>query len=198
MKPYGQQIDKQVIQSAIKDILKTLGEDITREGLVDTPKRISELYSELFSGIGADPSKYLETGFSEDHYDPVLLTDIPFFSICEHHLLPFIGKVDIGYFPQGKVIGVSKLARVIDIFSRRPQIQERLTTQIADTISDSLDATAVFVVISAEHMCMTLRGVEKPGASLITFAERGDALNVTTLREGIYSGRTNRVGKSNE
>ena len=166
---------EQVIQSAIKSILESIGEDVNREGLIDTPRRVSELYLELFSGVGKDPKKNLNIGFSENHYDPVLLTNISFFSICEHHLLHFIGKVHIGYIPQGKVVGVSKLARVVDIFAKRLQIQERLTTQIADTIDTSLDALAVLVVISAEHMCMTLRGVEKPGALLTTFSERGDS-----------------------
>ena len=178
---------EQVIQSAIKSILESIGEDVNREGLIDTPRRVSELYLELFSGVGKDPEKNLNIGFSENHYDPVLLTNISFFSICEHHLLPFIGKVHIGYIPQGKVVGVSKLARVVDIFAKRLQIQERLTTQIADTIDTSLDALAVLVVISAEHMCMTLRGVEKPGALLTTFSERGDSEGVNKLRTAIYS-----------
>ncbi|MFL2756072.1 MAG: GTP cyclohydrolase I FolE [Dehalococcoidia bacterium] len=184
---------EQVIQSAIKSILESIGEDVNREGLLDTPKRVSELYSELFSGFGKDPKENLNIGFSENHYDPVLLTNISFFSICEHHLLPFIGKVHIGYIPQGKVVGVSKLARVVDILAKRLQIQERLTTQIADTINTSLDALAVLVVISAEHMCMTLRGVEKPGALLTTFSERGDSEGVNKLRIAIYSESDNNL-----
>ena len=185
--------NKQVIQSAIKNILESIGEDVNREGLLGTPKRISELYSELFSGIDKDPREFLEIGFSENYYDPVLLTNISFFSICEHHLLPFIGRVDIGYIPQGKVVGVSKLVRVVDILSKRPQIQERLTSQIADTINTSLDALAVFVVVSAEHMCMTLRGVKKSGAYLTTFAERGDSDGINKLRIGIYAEPSNRL-----
>ena len=198
MKLEGNDHNKQAIQSAIKNILESIGEDVNREGLLDTPKRISELYSELFSGIGKDPREFLEIGFSENYYDPVLLTNISFFSICEHHLLPFIGRVDIGYIPQGKVVGVSKLARVVDVLSKRPQMQERLTSQIADTINTSLNALAVFVVVSAEHMCMTLRGVEKPGAYLTTFAERGDSEGINKLRIGIYAESPNRVENIND
>lgn len=193
MKLEGNDHNKQAIQSAIKNILESIGEDVNREGLLDTPKRISELYSELFSGIGKDPQEFLEIGFSENYYDPILLTNISFFSICEHHLLPFIGRVDIGYIPQGKVVGVSKLARVVDVLSKRPQMQERLTSQIADTINTSLNALAVFVVVSAEHMCMTLRGVEKAGAYLTTFAERGDSEGINKLRIGIYAESPNRL-----
>ena len=193
MKLEGNDHNKQAIQSAIKNILESIGEDVNREGLLDTPKRISELYSELFSGIGKDPREFLEIGFSENYYDPVLLTNISFFSICEHHLLPFIGRVDIGYIPQGKVVGVSKLARVVDVLSKRPQMQERLTSQIADIIITSLDALSVFVVVSAEHMCMTLRGVEKAGAYLTTFAERGDSEGINKLRIGIYAESPNRL-----
>ena len=198
MKLEGNDHNKQAIQSAIKNILESIGEDVNREGLLDTPKRISELYSELFSGIGKDPREFLEIGFSENYYDPVLLTNISFFSICEHHLLPFIGRVDIGYIPQGKVVGVSKLARVVDVLSKRPQMQERLTSQIADTINTSLNALAVFVVVSAEHMCMTLRGVEKPGAYLTTFAERGDSEGINKLRVGIYAESPNRLENLND
>ena len=198
MKSNENEENNRIIQSAIKSILESIGEDVTREGLLDTPKRISELYSELFSGVGQDPKEFLEIGFSENYYDPVLLTNISFFSICEHHLLPFIGKVHIGYIPQGKVVGVSKLARVVDVLAKRPQIQERLTSQIADTINASLDALSVFVVISAEHMCMTLRGVEKPGASLTTFSERGDSDGVDKLRMAIYSEYPNELENINE
>ncbi len=198
MKLDGNDDNKLAIQSAIKNILESIGEDVNREGLLDTPQRISELYSELFSGIGKDPREFLEIGFSENHYDPVLLTNISFFSICEHHLLPFIGRVDIGYIPQGKIVGVSKLARVVDILAKRPQMQERLTTQIADTINTSLDALAVFVVVSAEHMCMTLRGVKKTGAYLTTFAERGDSEGINKLRTMIYPESSNRLKNRDE
>ncbi len=168
MKSNEHEENNRIIQSAIKSILESIGEDVTRDGLLDTPKRISELYSELFSGVGQDPKEFLEIGFSENYYDPVLLTNISFFSICEHHLLPFIGKAHIGYIPQGKVVGVSKLARVVDIFGKRLQTQEVMTAQIANVINEVLEPKGVAVVMNAKHQCMTTRGVHKPESSTIT------------------------------
>jgi len=166
-------VDERKIEQAVLSIIEAIGEDPKREGLVGTPRRIAEMYTELFMGIDADPREELMVGFEEGHHEMVILKDIPFYSMCEHHLLPFYGLVHIGYIPKGRVVGASKLARVVEILSKRPQIQERLTTQIAETIVEALDPDGVAVVIQAEHMCMTIRGVKKPGANIVTSATRG-------------------------
>ena len=166
-------IDQRRIEEAVLSILEAIGEDPKREGLVDTPRRIAEMYSELFMGLDLDPKEELTVSYEEGHHEMVILRDIPFYSMCEHHLLPFYGLVHIGYIPNGSVIGMSKLARAVEVLSRRPQIQERLTTQIAETILQALNPDGVAVVIQAEHMCMTLRGVKKPGSNVITSATRG-------------------------
>ena len=173
------------VERAIESILGFIGEDPMREGLRDTPSRVAKLYSELFSGIGQDPALFLNTVFDEDHHEPVLVTDISFFSVCEHHLLPFTGYAHVGYMPTGKVVGASKLIRVVEVLSKRPQIQERLTSQIADTINDNLDTRAVFVFMSAEHMCMTMRGVRKQGSQIVTVAERGAKGELASLKDAI-------------
>jgi GTP cyclohydrolase I len=166
-------VDERRIEQAVLSIIEAIGEDPKREGLVGTPRRIAEMYAELFMGIGVDPREELAVGFEEGHHEMVILKDIPFYSMCEHHLLPFYGVVHIGYIPKGRVVGASKLARVVEILSKRPQIQERLTTQIAETIREAIDPDGVAVVIQAEHMCMTLRGVKKPGSNIVTSAMRG-------------------------
>lgn len=168
-------IDKSSIESAVTTIIKAIGEDGDREGLRDTPRRVAEMYTELFAGMDMDPKEELEVGFEEGHREMVMLRDIPFYSICEHHFLPFCGVAHVGYIPNeaGRVVGASKLARVVEIFARRPQIQERMTTQIANTILDVLKPDGVAVVIKAEHLCMTMRGIKKPGSSVITSATRG-------------------------
>jgi GTP cyclohydrolase I len=166
-------VDERKIEQAVLSIIEAIGEDPTREGMVSTPRRIAEMYAELFMGIGVDPRAELAVGFEEGHHEMVIIKDIPFYSLCEHHLLPFYGMAHIGYIPRGRVVGASKLARVVEILSKRPQIQERLTTQIAETIVEALDPDGVAVVIQAEHMCMTLRGVKKPGSNIITSATRG-------------------------
>ena len=166
-------IDQRRIEEAVLSILEAIGEDPKREGLVDTPRRIAEMYSELFMGLDLDPKAELTVSYEEGHHEMVILRDIPFYSMCEHHLLPFYGLVHIGYIPKGSVIGMSKLARAVEVLSRRPQIQERLTTQIAEAILQALNPDGVAVVIQAEHMCMTLRGVKKPGSNVITSATRG-------------------------
>ena len=166
-------IDQAKIEKAVLSIINAIGEDPKREGLVGTPKRIAEMYSELFAGLDLDPREELTVGFEEGHREMVILRDIPFYSMCEHHLLPFYGVVHVGYIPSGPVVGASKLARVVEILSRRPQIQERLTTQIAETILEAIKPDGVAVVIQAEHMCMTIRGVKKPGSNVITSAMRG-------------------------
>ena len=167
--------DEAVIEKATKTIIEAIGEDTSREGLAETPRRVAEMYSELFSGLGVDPREELSVGYELGHREMVILKDIPFYSMCEHHLLPFYGTVHIGYIPdqQGRVVGISKLARVVEIVARRPQIQERMTTQIADAISDGLDPQGIAVVVQAEHMCMVMRGVKKPGSNIITSATRG-------------------------
>ena len=167
--------DEAMIRTAITSIIKAIGEDPDREGLVGTPKRIAEMYAELFMGLDVDPREELKVGYEEGHREMVIVKDISFYSMCEHHLLPFYGIVHIGYIPDisGRVVGLSKLARVVEIIARRPQIQERMTTEIADTIMDGLNPSGVAVVVQAEHLCMIMRGVEKAGSSIITSAIRG-------------------------
>lgn len=167
-------VDKDTIETAVKMILKAIGEDPEREGLVRTPERVAKMYEEIFSGLNTEPADHLKVAFSEFHDELVLLKDIPIYSMCEHHLLPFYGKAHVAYIPRGgKVLGLSKLARVADCYAHRPQLQERLTSQIADCIFHNIKPHGVGVVIQAEHMCMTMRGVRKPGALTITSAVRG-------------------------
>ena len=166
-------IDQDKIKRAVHDILTAIGEDPSREGIKETPRRIAEMYAEVFSGMKEDPRDVLSVGFEEGHNEMVILKDIPFYSMCEHHLLPFYGMVHIGYIPKGRVVGASKLGRVVEILAKRPQLQERLTTQIADTIVEALQPQGVAVVIEAEHLCMTMRGVKKPGSNIVTSAMRG-------------------------
>ncbi|MFC1974279.1 GTP cyclohydrolase I FolE [Chloroflexota bacterium] len=166
-------MDKNRIEQAVASILEAIGEDIGREGLVGTPRRIADMYAEIFSGIDDDPKRELRVGFEENHREMVILKDIPFHSMCEHHFLPFYGVAHIGYIPSGRVVGISKMGRAVEILAKRPQLQERLTSQIADAISDVLKPKGVAVVIQAEHLCMTMRGVKKPGSSIVTSATRG-------------------------
>ena len=167
-------MDKKKIAKAVKDILEAVGDNPKRQDLLDTPRRVAEMYEEILSGMKKDPGKELEILLSGGHDEVVLLKDIPLYSICEHHLLPFIGKAHVAYVPQGnRVTGLSKIARVVDVLSKRLQVQERLTTQVADTIVKKLRPKGVMVVIEAEHLCMTMRGVKKPGTVTITSAVRG-------------------------
>lgn len=166
-------MDLDRLEKAVREILLALGEDPNREGLRRTPNRVARMYAELFSGIGDDPKKYVQQVFKEEYDEIVLLKDIPFYSMCEHHLLPFIGHAHVGYVPDGNIIGVSKLARVVEAFARRPQVQERLTTQIAEFIMKEIKAKGVAVVIEATHTCMTIRGVKKPGSVMVTSAMLG-------------------------
>jgi len=161
------------IEKAVASIIDAIGEDPKREGLVDTPRRIAEMYAEVFGGIYEDPGEELRVGFEEGHQEMVILKDIPFYSMCEHHFLPFHGLAHVGYIPSGRVVGASKIGRVVEILAKRPQLQERLTTQIANTIVSVLEPKGVAVVIQAEHLCMTMRGVKKPGSNIITSAMRG-------------------------
>jgi len=166
-------VDKKKIEQAVLTIIEAIGEDPNREGLKGTPRRIAEMYDELFTGLGVDPKKELVISFDEGHHEMVILKDIPFYSMCEHHFLPFFGLAHVGYIPKGRVVGASKLARAVEILAKRPQLQERLTSQVAEAVVEALAPIGVGVVIEAEHMCMTLRGVKKPGSKIVTSAMRG-------------------------
>ena len=166
-------VDIERLENAVREILEAVGEDIDREGLKQTPQRVARMYAELLAGMQRDASEHLESVFTEKYDEIVLLRDIPFYSICEHHLMPFIGSAHVAYLPAGKVLGVSKLARVVDDFARRLQLQERLTVQIADFLMDSLNPQGVVVVLEASHSCMTIRGIKKPGSIMVTSAIRG-------------------------
>ena len=168
-------VDKAKIEEAALSILNAIGENPKRESLRDTPRRIAEMYAELFAGMQMDAKEELSVGFEEGHREMVILKDIPFYSMCEHHLLPFYGVAHVGYIPndEGRGVGISKLARVVDVFARRLQLQERMTTQIADAILEALQPDGVAVVIQAVHLCMTMRGIEKPGSVVVTSATRG-------------------------
>lgn len=166
-------VDLQRIQNAVREILAAVGEDPDREGLLETPARVARMYAELFSGLHDDPRVHLQKVFTEKYDEVVVVRDISFNSMCEHHLLPFIGKTHIGYIPNGKVLGLSKLARVVESISHRPQVQERMTEEIASLMETELDAKAVGVVVEATHSCMTMRGVRKPGSLCVTSAMKG-------------------------
>lgn len=166
-------MDKKKIEQAVKLFLEGIGEDVNREGLIDTPARISKMCEELFTGIGKDASKHLSKIFTAQNNEMVLEKDITFYSVCEHHFLPFYGKVHIAYVPDGKVVGLSKLARTVEVYARRAQIQEQMTSQIAEDIMENLQPKGVMVYIEAEHMCMTMRGIKKPGTRTISFVGKG-------------------------
>lgn len=165
--------DREGLLRIIHEMIGAIGLDADSEGLQDTPRRITDMYLELFEGLWQDPREALAVQFAEDHDEMVILRNIPFYSMCEHHFLPFHGQAAVGYLPDGKIVGLSKLARAVEIFARRPQVQERLTGQIADVIEEVVGAKGVGVVIEAEHLCMTARGVRKPGSSMVTSAMRG-------------------------
>lgn len=166
-------VDQARIAAGFSEIIRALHEDPEREGLLDTPARVGRMYAEIFSGLQDDPVAVLQTGFEEGHDEMIVARDIPFFSMCEHHFLPFYGIAHIGYIPQGRIVGISKLARVTDILAKRPQLQERLTTQIANAIVEGLAPMGVGVVVEAEHLCMVMRGIKKPGARIVTSVNRG-------------------------
>ncbi len=166
-------IDLPRLEKAVTEMLKAVGEDPEREGLKDTPGRVARMYTELLAGAARDPKEHLKSVFSERCDEVVLLRDIPFYSICEHHMMPFIGKAHVAYLPDEKVLGVSKLARIVDCFARRMQVQERLTAQIADFLTENLKPQGVAVVLEASHSCMTIRGIRKPGSTMVTSALRG-------------------------
>ncbi len=166
-------VDVPRIERAVREILIAIGEDPERDGLRDTPARVGRMYVELFAGLHQDPEVYLQAMFDEDHHEMVVLRDIPFNSMCEHHLMPFEGRAHIAYIPGGKVLGLSKLARLVDVFAHRPQVQERLTSQVADMLAQRLHVKGCAVVMEAVHTCLTCRGVKKPGSIMVTSALRG-------------------------
>ncbi|WP_031511807.1 GTP cyclohydrolase I FolE [Corynebacterium glutamicum] len=183
------EFDEERATAAIRELLIAVGEDPDREGLLETPARVARAYKETFAGLHEDPTTVLEKTFSEGHEELVLVREIPIYSMCEHHLVPFFGVAHIGYIPgkSGKVTGLSKLARLADMFANRPQVQERLTSQIADALVEKLDAQAVAVVIEAEHLCMAMRGIRKPGAVTTTSAVRGGFKNNAASRAEVFS-----------
>lgn len=180
-------VDIEKTEKAIRDLLLAIGEDPDRPGLVETPKRCAKMYAELLSGMDSDAQEHLSKQFDVPHSEFLLEKDIPFYSLCEHHLLPFFGKAHIAYLPNDRVVGLSKLARTVEVYARRLQLQEQMTTQIADDIMRHLDARGVMVVIEAEHLCMTMRGVKKPGAKTITTCVRGAFEDQAELRATVLS-----------
>jgi GTP cyclohydrolase I len=168
------EIDQARIEKAVREIIEALGEDPDREGLAETPRRVANFYAEVFEGLHREPGDVIDAFFGEEHYQEIVMVrEIPFYSMCEHHFVPFHGQAHVAYMPRGRVTGLSKLARLVDGYARRPQMQERLTAQVADALTDRLDPLGVLVVIEAEHLCMSMRGVRKPGATTVTSAVRG-------------------------
>ncbi len=180
-------IDTARIERAVTEILLAIGEDPTREGLRETPRRVAHAYGELFAGLHRDPAEELQVSFREHYQEMVVLNDIRFFSLCEHHLLPFWGVAHVGYLPNGRVVGVSKLARVIETLARRPQLQERLTEDAADVIDRVVQPRGVGVIVEAEHFCIAMRGIRKPGARMVTSAMRGAFLEDPRVREEFFA-----------
>jgi GTP cyclohydrolase IA len=182
------------IESAVREILFAIGEDPDRDGLRDTPARVARAYAEQFAGLGLNPADVLTTVFDADHDEMVIVRDIELYSTCEHHLVPFFGTAHVGYIPneKGQITGLSKLARLVDVFARRPQVQERMTSQIADALMETLDPRGVIVIIEAEHLCMSMRGVRKPGAKTVTSAVRGSFLSSEGTRAEAMSLLTGR------
>jgi GTP cyclohydrolase I len=176
-------VDEEKIKRAVVLLLEAIGEDPTREGLSETPRRIAEMYTELFAGMRQDPAQVLKVSFDEGHSEMVIVKDIPFYTMCEHHFLPFYGVAHVGYIPRGRVVGISKLARAVEILARRPHLQERLTSQLADSVMTTLEPHGVGVVLEGEHLCMTARGVKKPGSKVVTSAMRGVFKNIATRAE---------------
>ena len=180
-------VDLERISAAVVEILEAIGEDPQRDGLLRTPERVAKMYAEVFAGLQEDPERHLEVQFEAEHDEMVMVRDIAFYSMCEHHLLPFVGKAHVAYVPgeTGKITGLSKLARLVEAYARRPQVQERLTSQVADKLMDALDPRGALVIIEAEHHCMSMRGVQKPGSLTITSAVRGIFLSDATRAEAL-------------
>jgi GTP cyclohydrolase IA len=167
-------IDRGRIEKAVREIIEALGENPDREGLIETPERVAAFYAEVFDGLHRDPGDVVDAFFGEEHYQEIVMVrEIPFYSMCEHHFVPFHGQAHVAYIPKGRVTGLSKLARLVEGFARRPQMQERLTAQVADALTERLEPLGVMVVVEAEHLCMSMRGVKKPGATTVTSAVRG-------------------------
>ncbi len=181
-------MDKQKIQEATRLFLEGIGEDINREGLLETPERVARMCEEIYGGLTQDPGTHLQKTFSVTSSDMVIEKDIPFYSTCEHHLLPFYGVAHIAYIPHGRVVGLSKLARTLEVFARRPQIQEQLTAQIADSLMTYLEPKGVMIMIEAEHMCMSMRGIKKAGTKTVTYAARGEFEAQPELRQRFMAG----------
>ncbi|MBO4799391.1 MAG: GTP cyclohydrolase I FolE [Lachnospiraceae bacterium] len=180
-------MDSEKIKQGVRLILEGIGEDVNREGLRETPDRIARMYEEIYGGLYDDAKHHLSKVFHADTDEMVLEKDITFYSMCEHHLLPFYGKAHVAYIPDGKVVGISKLARTVEVYAKRPQIQEQLTAQIADAIEEHLSAKGVMVVMEAEHMCMTMRGIKKPGTKTVTVATRGQFKENAELRQTFFN-----------
>lgn len=179
-------IDQEKIKQGVRLLLEGMGEDVTREGLIETPDRIARMYQELYGGMEEDPSVHLKKMFHTDNTEMVLEKDITFYSTCEHHMLPFYGKAHIAYIPDGSVVGLSKLARTVEIFARRLQLQEQLTDQIADALMEHMQPRGVMVLIEAEHLCMTMRGIKKPGSRTVTLSRRGVFESDPALEERFF------------
>lgn len=179
-------IDQEKIKQAVRLLLEGIGEDPSREGLAETPDRIARMYEEIYGGLEEDAEVHLSKTFSVEHSEMVVEKEITFYSTCEHHLLPFYGKVHIAYIPNGRVVGLSKLARTVEVYARRPQIQEQLTGQIADALEKYLNPQGVMVMVEAEHMCMTMRGIKKPGSQTVTIAKRGVFQSDETLQNTFF------------
>ncbi len=180
-------VDRERAESAVRELLIALGEDPDREGLLDTPRRVAAAFEETLGGRDVDIPKLLSVGFEEGHSEMVILRDVPFFSTCEHHLMPFHGVAHVGYVPSGRVVGLSKLARLVDAVARRPQLQERLTAQIADLLMETLQPQGAAVAVEAEHLCMQMRGIKKPGSRMLTSAMRGSFLEQQETRAEFLS-----------
>ena len=183
-----QHVDTERIEKAVREILLAIGEDPDRDGLQKTPKRVARMYAEVFAGLQEDPAHHLKVQFESGHDEMVMVRDIPFYSMCEHHLMPFVGRAHVAYIPseRGMITGLSKLARLVEAYARRPQVQERLTTQVADKLMEVLEPRGTLVVIEAEHQCMSMRGVQKPGSLTITSAVRGQFRNTATRAEAMH------------
>jgi len=184
----GAGVDEARVAAAVHELLDAIGEDVGRDGLLATPDRVARMWTEVASGLHEDPRRHLITTFEADHDEMVMVRDIPMYSMCEHHLVPFMGQAHVAYIPNddGRVIGLSKVARLVDGYARRPQVQERLTSQVADALAETLDPKGVMVVVEAEHLCMSMRGIRKPGSSTVTSAVRGlFRTNVSTRQEAM-------------
>ena len=180
-------VDLVRLENAVREILLAVGEDPDRDGLLKTPNRVARMYSEVLSGLRLDPGRHLDVTFAEDHHEMVIVKDIAFDSLCEHHLLPFSGRAHVAYIPNGRIVGLSKIARVVEEFARRPQVQERLSSQVADLLWERLEPQGVGVVLEATHTCMTMRGIRKPGSAMITSAVRGTFKTRTETRAEFMS-----------